>query len=258
MAHHSRCLLQVARGYCNDLNNCWKDSWHSEICIFKIPYLNVTDMVHSLQQRNALEMGSSTHSLHHTIPALIGKRKGSYKHLKHWCRSRRELYRRIPVIFSYTIKVYSYSSYHYWKALAEIMFGRNIKTRMDLLHPQSKERKQEKPKSEASFGKNARKLEVEDAVWMWNYRSSPRWIPGSITTKFGPRNYQVLANWKFHKRHIDQLRSRSLEMLEDTTHKYLDVPNEQSVQQENQPASPVLLRRYPQRENRRPPDRLTY
>ena len=52
------------------------------------------------------------------------------------------------------------------KTPAEIIFGRNIKTRMDLLHPQSKERKQEKPKSEASFGKNARKLEVEDAVWM--------------------------------------------------------------------------------------------
>ena len=116
------------------------------------------------------------------------------------------------------------------KTPAEIMFGRNIKTRMDLLHPQSKERKQEKPKSEVSFGKNASKLEVGDAVWMRNYRSSPRWIPGSITTKFGPRNYQVLANGKFHKRHIDQLRSHFLEMLEDTTHKYLDFPNEQSDQ----------------------------
>ena len=91
------------------------------------------------------------------------------------------------------------------KTPAEIMFGRNIKTRMNLLHPQSKERKQEKSKSEVSFGENARELEVGDVVWMQNYQSSPRWILGSITNKFGPWNYQVLANGKFHKRHIDQL-----------------------------------------------------
>ena len=100
------------------------------------------------------------------------------------------------------------------KTPAEIMFGRNIKTRMDLLHPQSTEKQESK--NEASLGKNVRELEVGDAVWMRNYRSLPRWIPGSITTKFGPRNYQVLANGKFHKRHIDQLRSRSLKMLEHT------------------------------------------
>ena len=135
------------------------------------------------------------------------------------------------------------------KTSAEIMFGRNIKTRMDLLHPQSKERcsRLEKSKSEASVPwECARELEVGDAVWVRNYRSSPRWIPGSITTKFGPRNYQVLANGKFLKRHIDQLRSRTLEMLDNTTHKYLDFPNEQSDQQENHPVSPVLPRRYPQ------------
>ena len=64
-----------------------------------------------------------------------------------------------------------------------------------------------------------------DAVWMQNYQKLPTWIPGSITTKFGPRNYQVLTNGKFHKRHIDQLRTRSLDTLEDTSHKFLDFPN---------------------------------
>ena len=140
------------------------------------------------------------------------------------------------------------------------MFGRNIKTRMDLLHPPSKEKHspQDKSKSEVSFEKNARELEVGDAVWMQNCRKLPTWIPGSITTKFGPRNYQVLANGKFHKRHIDQLRTRSLDTLEDTSYKYLDFLNEQSDPQENQPTPPALSRQYPQRENRRPPDRLTY
>ena len=80
----------------------------------------------------------------------------------------------------------------------------------------------------------------------------------SITTKFGPRNNQVLANEKLHKRHIDQLRTRSLDILEDTSHKYLDFPNEQSDQQESQPTPPVQSRRYPQQENRKLPDRLTY
>ena len=105
------------------------------------------------------------------------------------------------------------------KTLAEIMFGRNIKTRMDLLHPQSNERHStRKVKSDASFGKNARELEVGDAVWMQDYRNSSRWIPGSITPKFGPQSYLVPANGKFYKRHIDQLRSHSLETLEDATY----------------------------------------
>ena len=45
-----------------------------------------------------------------------------------------------------------------------------------------------------------------------------------MTTMFGPRNYQVLANGIFYKRHIDQLRTRSLDILEDTSQKYLDFP----------------------------------
>ena len=83
-----------------------------------------------------------------------------------------------------------------------------------------------------------------------NEQPSPQSLAHGTTKSF--------ANGKFHKRHIDQLRTRSLDTLEDTSHKYLDFPNEQSDPQENQPTPPALSRRYPQRENRRPPDRLTY
>ena len=66
-----------------------------------------------------------------------------------------------------------------------------------------------------------------------------------IITKFGPRNYQVLANGKFHKRHIDQLWSHSLEALEDTSHKYLDSLNEQKPPSANSPTKTVSSAREP-------------
>ena len=129
-------------------------------------------MVHSLQQRNALEMGSSTHSLHtltapyhpstnweaerfvQTVKTLMQKHKRALQ--KNLCHL--QLHYRS-----------SYSSYHYWKALAEIMFGRNIKTRMDLLHPQSNERHSQLEESRVKhpLGKMlVHELEVGDAVWV--------------------------------------------------------------------------------------------
>ena len=125
------------------------------------------------------------------------------------------------------------------------MFGRNIKTRMDLLHPQSKERKQEKSKSEASFGKNARELEVGDVVWMQNYQSSPRWIPGSITTKFGPRNYctKSLQNGKFHKRHIDQLFFGNFGRYNSQVSRLPEVTNKKTKQHPQSHQDGILSRR---------------
>ena len=77
--------------------------------------------------------------------------------------------------------------------------------------------------------------------------------------KYGPRNYHVNVNEKHHKRHVDQLRPRYVEIVKDQADKCLDFPNQHSDQeQENQPIPPALPRRYPIRENQRPPDKLRY
>ena len=187
------------------------------------------------------------------------KRKGSCKCLKHQCRSIKELYKRISVNFCYTIEVFLIP-------LLErlLLRSRLVKTSrpdwISCIHNQKNDTLNKKSqRAKRPWGKllvNWRSEMLSGCEII--EQSSPRWIPGSITTKFGPWNYQILANGKFHKIRVDQLQSCSLETLEDTTYKYLDFPDEQSDEQENQPAPPVLPRQYPQRENRRPPDRLTY
>jgi len=88
------------------------------------------------------------------------------------------------------------------KTPAEIMFGRNIKTRQDLLHPRALvtlSPQIQKTMSEESPEKRCNELEVGDAVWIRNYCNSPRWIPRLVTMKYGPQNYQVSVNGKHHK-----------------------------------------------------------
>lgn len=150
------------------------------------------------------------------------------------------------------------------KTPAELMFGRRIKTRLDLLHPSGgtplpqpqKETCKEPPRK-------ARELEVGDAVWVRNYRGSPRWLPGLITIKMGPRNYKVRVDKQTQKRHIDQLRIRCMEPARDApADKYLEYPTQGTWQsdeeRETQATQAAPPRRYPPRENRRPPERLGY
>ena len=38
-----------------------------------------------------------------------------------------------------------------------------------------------------------------------NYNGEPKWVPGTILSRLGPMNYEVLVNGKIWKRHVDQL-----------------------------------------------------
>ena len=90
------------------------------------------------------------------------------------------------------------------KTPAEVLFSRNIRTRLDLLHPTPGDRTDKGATDELI----ARQLKVGDLVWSRNYRNNVKWLPGKITKKYGPRNYQVRIGDQTHKRHIDQLRGR--------------------------------------------------
>ena len=79
------------------------------------------------------------------------------------------------------------------------MFGRNIKIRLDLLHPKEAIRKQLPEKR----GKpENQELNVNDLVWVRNYRGVPRWLPGQITLRLGPLNYKVRVRGQTWKRHL--------------------------------------------------------
>ena len=84
------------------------------------------------------------------------------------------------------------------KTPAELVFGRQIRTRLDLLHPSQKEEYRR-----ARSNRNLRKLKAGDLVWMRSYQGKDKWIPGVVLSKSGPLSYTICANDQNHRRHID-------------------------------------------------------
>ena len=77
------------------------------------------------------------------------------------------------------------------KTPAELIFGRRIRTRLDLIHPTqtTKSQKKKSPRSE-----NSRELKVGDAVWMRNYTGRDKWVSGMVISKSGPLSYVIQAH----------------------------------------------------------------
>ena len=125
-----------------------------------------------------------------------------------------------------------------------------------------------------------RTFNIGQGVLAKNFRSGTKWVPGTITQRLGPVTYLVkVKNDVTWKRHVDQLRSRSEQSNESsseesesgTTVAYPNtapdpdgtpIPDNRSTGNDNLVSLSVLPSssgtRYPQRENRRPPDRLGY
>ena len=78
------------------------------------------------------------------------------------------------------------------KAPSELIFGRQIRTRLDLLHSSQKEVcQQTRKRQEKGNKRKPRELEVGDSVW---YCGTEKWIPGVVVSKAGPLSYTVSAN----------------------------------------------------------------
>ncbi|XP_046862892.1 uncharacterized protein LOC124456513 [Xenia sp. Carnegie-2017] len=89
---------------------------------------------------------------------------------------------------------------------AEILMGRRLRTRLDILHPSLANKMDKKSHQLPKLTK--RKLEIGDPVMVKDYRARrDRWIQGVIQMKLSPVTYQVLVDDVLWKRHIDQLRS---------------------------------------------------
>ena len=75
------------------------------------------------------------------------------------------------------------------------MFSRNIRTRLDLIHPVP-----DKINDQADISEmKTRQLKVGDLVWARSYHTEQKWIPGKITKKYGPRNYKVMIGEQMQK-----------------------------------------------------------
>jgi len=93
---------------------------------------------------------------------------------------------------------------------AELLFGRRLRSRLDLLKPdlyKRVEREQERQKEAHDRHSQDRSLLVGDAVYVRNFGRGPTWLAGQIIEQPGPRKYKIrLADdgivWCRHKDHV--------------------------------------------------------
>ena len=89
---------------------------------------------------------------------------------------------------------------------AEVLFGRPIRSKMDLMHPDLGEKMM------------ARRAPVDDAskfspgalVWVRNFSGPEKWKAGEIVRVLGPRSYEVQVGNQLYHRHEQQVRERKV------------------------------------------------
>ena len=96
--------------------------------------------------------------------------------------------------------------------------GRNIRTRLDALNPNTRKRVQDKQQDlELSLSNShTRKLDISQEVIARDCCVGRKWMPGVITALTGPSTYEVrIAPNRVWQRHIDQLKVSALHLRSD-------------------------------------------
>ena len=98
-------------------------------------------------------------------------------------------------------------------APAELLMGRRLRSKLDLLYPELSDRmeqKQMRQKHCHDSGKPARNFTTGDLVYAQNFTNTgPKWLPGVVVAVTGPLSYQVeLQSGSTVRRHVDNLRTR--------------------------------------------------
>lgn len=101
---------------------------------------------------------------------------------------------------------------------ATLLQKRNLRSRLDAIKGdrivEDRVRSRQKRQVESAGG-IPREFRKGDRVWMRNYTGGRNWCNGKIEEKLGSRNYMVVGEDGSHfKRHIDQIKSRSMAMFE--------------------------------------------
>ena len=88
---------------------------------------------------------------------------------------------------------------------AQLLFGRNLRSRLDLLRPNVKRQVdgkllQDETRTLTSFGDG-------ETVWVRNYRGGPKWVRGQVLERTGPVLYRIKVHDYIWKRHTEQMRA---------------------------------------------------
>ena len=95
---------------------------------------------------------------------------------------------------------------------AELLLGRQPRSRLDLLHPDTGVKVRES-QARQSHGHDkhtrARAFQIGDRVYVRNFVGVPTWLEGTILDQIGPVSFQVqLTDGRTRKRHVDHMRIR--------------------------------------------------
>ena len=87
---------------------------------------------------------------------------------------------------------------------AQLLFGRNLKSRLDLLKPNIKR------VVDGKLLKNKKGTLVSfqngEKVMVRHYHRRPKWLKGEVLERIGPVLYKVLVDGATWRRHVDQMR----------------------------------------------------
>ena len=103
---------------------------------------------------------------------------------------------------------------------AEMLLGHRPKLRLDLLKPmtaESIEANQWKQKKQHDVRANDRCFQEGDTVFVKNFQSGDKWLPGVISKRTGPVSFVVqLSDGRERRCHQDQLQKRTVEVIVDS------------------------------------------
>ena len=91
---------------------------------------------------------------------------------------------------------------------AQLLLGRNVRTRLDLFKPDVT---RGVDKRLLQSNKSTLKFFVNDQyVWVYNYRRGPNWVRGTVIERTGPVLFRVKVNDQTWRRYVEQLRNSYL------------------------------------------------
>lgn len=133
------------------------------------------------------------------------------------------------VLFSYRLTAQSTTG----QSPSELLLGRRPRNRLDLLRPNAAERverQQAKQAQQHNAASRDRRFETGDRVFVRNYQQGEQWVPGIIQNSTGPVSFRVkLQDGRVRRCHLDQVRSRSVNVPQVVEWPNVDVPTTEPV-----------------------------
>ena len=77
------------------------------------------------------------------------------------------------------------------KSPAELLFGRKLKSQLNMLHPNLQRKVESKVKKQKKAHDDRRSQFREDTVFARNYKASRKWIEETVSKRLGPVSYMV-------------------------------------------------------------------